>query len=197
MKSALGCLLSMLVLFGASSCVAPPDTHVVDCADFVETPTEYHLEYAGRAGMLTQQEHSFVCSAAVLSQAQASSALMAQQRSASPVVTTFAADTLVDQERLGRHLADIAEEQAGLIPPRGIDAAHLAMLDELSRLSGDAFDRAYLQYQLQAGQATIAVFQEEIAAGSEPVLRRFALHALPVVEQRLRETQNIIDRLPG
>jgi putative membrane protein len=197
MRRAITSLLSMLVVLGASSCVVPPYADVTDCADFVETPTEYHTEFAGRAGMVTQQEHSFVCYATVLGRAQVTSAMMAQHRGASPAVTRFAAITVEEQEMLDRRLADIAEQHDGVIPPYGLDAPHLAMLDQLSTLSGDAFDRAYLEYQLQDAQATIAVLQQEVVAGSEPTLRGFARAALPHVEERAREAQSIIEQLPG
>jgi putative membrane protein len=197
MKCAVRRLSSMLIILGASSCVAPPYADVTDCADFVQTPSEYHMEIAGRAGMLTQQEHSFVCYAGVLGRAQVTSAMMAQQRSVNPAVTRFAAITAEDQEMLDRRLAATAEQHAGLIPPDGLDAPHLAMLDQLSQLSGEAFDRAYIEDQLQEAQATIAVLQEEMAEGSEPTLRSFARDVLPYVEERAREAQSIIEQLPG
>jgi putative membrane protein len=125
------------------------------------------------------------------------SAMMAQQRGVSPAVTRFAAITAGDQEMLNRRLAATAEQHAGLIPPDGPDAPHLAMLDQLSQLSGEAFDRAYIEDQLQEAQATIAVLQEEMAEGSEPTLRSFARDVLPYVEERAREAQSIIEQLPG
>jgi predicted outer membrane protein len=55
-----------------------------------------------------------------------------------------------------------------------------------------ALDRAYLEDQVREGEATIAVFQQELAEGSEPILRGFALDALPLVEERLREARSLI-----
>jgi len=183
------------VSFALSSCIAPPYARVTDCADYVETPSEYHIESAGRAGMVTQQEHSFVCYATVLSRAQRESARLAEGRGANPAVTRFAATTIDDQEMLNRRLSDIAEQHEGILAPYGLDAPHLTMLDQLNSLSGEAFDRAYLQDQVQEGEATMAVFRQEVAEGGEPILRRFALDLLPLVEQRLREAQTIIDQL--
>jgi putative membrane protein len=183
-----------LVSFTLSSCIAPPYARVTDCADYVETPSEYHIESAGRAGMVTQQEHSFVCYATVLSRAQRESARLAEGRGTNPTVKRFAATTIDDQEMLDRRLSDIAEQHDGIIAPYGLDAPHLTMLDQLNSLSGEAFDRAYLEDQVQEGEATIAVFRQEAAEGSEPILRRFALEMLPRAEQRLRAAQTIIDQ---
>jgi putative membrane protein len=194
MRRAIGWISMALASFALPSCVAPPYATVTNCADYVETPSEYAVESWGRAGMVTQQEHSFVCHAAVLDRAQRRSAGLAEVRAASPAVKGLAVATLADQEMLARRLEGIAEQDDGIIPPHGLDEPHLAMLRQLSSLSGEAFDRAYLQDQIQEEQATIAVFRQELAEGSEPTLRQFALDTLPLVEQRLRETQSLIDQ---
>ena len=192
-RSATGCISIALISFALSSCVAPPYAEVTDCADYVETPSEYHMQAAGRAGMVTQQEHSFVCYATVLGRAQLEAARLAEVRGESPAVKRFAATTIDDQEKLVRRLRDVAEQQEGIIAPNGLDAPHLAMLGQLNGLSGEAFDRAYLQDQVQEGEATIAVFRQEVAEGSEQILRRFALDMLPLAEDRLRQAQSMMD----
>jgi putative membrane protein len=186
--------LIALTSFAISSCAAPPFAQVTDCADYVETPSEYALEAWGRAGMVTQEEHSFVCYAAVLGRAQLESARLAEGRGTSPAVQRFAATTIDAQNTLDRRLTDIAEQHEGIVPPHGLDAPHLAMLDQLNSLSGEALDRAYLDDQVREGEATIAVFRQELAEGSEPILRAFALDTLPLVEERLREAQSLIDQ---
>jgi putative membrane protein len=197
MRGTTGRISTALASLVLSSCIGPPYADVTDCADYVLTPSEYHMEAAGRAGMLTQQEHTFVCYATVLGRAQLASARLAERQGTSPAVKRFAAATISEGEILDRRLGDIAEQYAGIIPPYNLDAPHLAMLDELSSLSGSAFDRVYLQNQLQDGEATIAVFQQEAAEGGEPIMRRFALHMLPLIEARVREAQSIVDHLPS
>jgi predicted outer membrane protein len=65
------------------------------------------------------------------------------------------------------------------------------MLDQLAGLSGDAFDRAYLQEEVQEDQIAMAVFTAEGASGSEPLLSKFATSAVPLVQDRLRLAQSI------
>jgi putative membrane protein len=195
MRGATGWISMALAWLALSSCIAPPYAEVTDCADdYVETPSEYAIEAWARAGMVKQEEHSFVCYATVLDRAQLQSARLAQERAMSPAVKRVAATTIAEQEVLDRRLGDIAEQHEGVIPPHGLDEPHLAMLDQLKSLSGEAFDRAYLEDRLREEEATIAVLRQELAEGSEPILRRFALDTLPLVEERLRETQSLIDR---
>jgi putative membrane protein len=197
MRGAIGWISIALLSSGLSSCIGPPYAEVTDCEDYVETPSEYHMEAAGRAGMLTQQEHTFVCYATVLGRAQLASARLAERQGTSPAVKRFAAATISEGEPLDQRLSDIAEQYAGIISPSNLDAPHLAMLDQLSRLSGAAFDRAYLENQLQDGQAALAVFQQEVAEGGEPIMRRFAFYMLPLIEARVRKAQSIIAELPS
>lgn len=197
MRSATGWISMALVSVALPSCIGPRYAQVTDCADYVETPSEYHIQAAGRAGMVTQQEHTFVCYAAVLGRAQLESARLAEARGTSPAVKRFAATTIVEQETLVRRLGNIAEQHEGIIPPYGLDAPHLAMLGQLNSLSGEAFDQAYLEDQVREGEATIAVFRQQVTEGGEPILRRFAIDMLPILEERLREAQSIIDHSRG
>jgi putative membrane protein len=185
-------LLAVLLPLGASACVESPYyARVADCSDFVLSPTRYHVEYAGRAGMVTQQELNFVCAAAMLGRTEVISARMAQDRASSPAVIDFAARAADEQQRLDHSLAEIAEQHDGVVPPTGLDAPHIAMLDQLAGLSGAAFDRAYLQKELQEDRIAMAVFTAEAASGSEPLLSKFAASAVPLVQDRLRLAQSI------
>ncbi|MGO8919186.1 MAG: DUF4142 domain-containing protein [Stellaceae bacterium] len=181
----------MLILLGAAAC-AERHAGVVDCAHFGPSPSQFGAEFSGYAGTVMQQEYSFVCHATTFGRAQMDFARMAQQQAANPTVVRFAADTIDEQATINRHLFRIAIQQDGIAPPRELDAPHLAMRDQLARLSGDAFDRAYLHYVVQDGQAAIAVFNKETSAGAEPDLSRFAADALPRIEQRVLLAQSII-----
>lgn len=183
--------MAAAVILGAASCAGREDA-VVDCADFTVTPSEFHMEFAGRAGGVTEQEHTFICRGTIYGRAQVAFARMAQQRAASSAVVRYAERALGEQETLNRRLDRIAVQEDGIIPPAGLDVAHLAARDRLSGLSGDAFDRAYLETEIRDGQAAIADFKEEVASGAEPLLNKFAAAALSQVEQRVQLAQSMI-----
>lgn len=191
MRGAIAGWSAALILLGASCC-AEQQAGVTDCADFLISPSEFHMQFAGRPGTVTQQEHTFVCQAAIFGRAQILFAGMAQRQAANPAVARFAGRTLEEQAKMKRRLFRLAEQQDGIVPPRGLDASHLAMRDQLATLSGDAFDRAYLRYAVEDGRAAIAVFSEEASSGAEPNLNRFAAVAVPLLEQRVRLAQSIM-----
>lgn len=191
MRGAAGRLLAMFILLGASAC-AGPHADVADCARFGPSPSQFGTEFSGRAGTVTQQEYSFVCRATAFGRAQMDFARMAQRQSANPAVLSFAASTLDEQATMNRHLYRIAIQQDGIRPPRDLDAPHLAFRNQLAQLSGNAFDLAYLQAEVQDGQAAITVFTQEVTTGAEPDLNRFAADALPLLQRRVQLAQGMM-----
>ena len=191
MRGAAGRLLAMFILLGASAC-AERHADIVDCARFGPSPSQFGTEFSGYAGTVMQQEYSFVCRATAFGRAQMDYARMAQRQSANPAVVSFAASTLDEQATMNRHLYRIAIQQDGIRPPRDLDAPHLALRNRLAQLSGDAFDRAFLQTEVQDGQAAIAIFIQETGAGAEPDLNRFAAEALPLVQRRVQLAQGML-----
>lgn len=192
MRRVPGWMLATLAVLGASSC-AQHRAEVVDCKNFVMSPSQYMEQFAGRPGQETQQELSFICHADIYGRAQMIYAGMAQQRSASPAVREFAAQSAAAQREMIQRLNQIAIQQEGVTPPRGLDASHLALRNQLAQLSGAAFDRAYLQSAVQDGQAAIALFRKA-GSGMEPILGQFASGALPGLQQRASQAQGLLQQ---
>lgn len=66
--------------------------------------------------------------------------------------------------------------------PTGPDSAHIAMKQMLMTLSGRSFDTAYMNAQVRDHQATIDLFQDEIANGRDGEVKNFASTKLPVIQ---------------
>ncbi|HJU16218.1 MAG TPA: DUF4142 domain-containing protein, partial [Stellaceae bacterium] len=54
-----------------------------------------------------------------------------------------------------------------------------------------AFDRDYIDQQIRAHRQAIALFTAEAQGGQNPVLRRLAQQALPILRSHLREAEAI------
>ncbi len=186
--------VASLAVLSMASC-AQSRSEAYDCKDFVMSPSQYREQFAGRPGQETQQELDFICRAAVYGDAQATDARMAQERAADPAVKAFAAQIAETQSRMNQRLDRVAIQQEGVTPPRGLDASALAARDRLASLSGNAFDRAYLQKTAQDGTAAAALFRQGSAL-TEPFLASFAAEALPALEQRVAQAQSLL-RQPG
>lgn len=66
--------------------------------------------------------------------------------------------------------------------PDDTDAAHKAALRKLTRLSGRAFDKAYLKGLVRDHYKTIALFNLELKNGNNSTIHGFAARYLPDIE---------------
>jgi putative membrane protein len=67
-----------------------------------------------------------------------------------------------------------------------LHGAYDAMLFTLSADHGAAFDRSYVNGQVEYQKANAALFQQEIQNGGDPDLRQFARETLPKIEDHLQ-----------
>jgi len=74
----------------------------------------------------------------------------------------------------------------GMALPKMTDSMHIAAYRKLSRLSGSAFDKAYMAGQEKDHAATIKLFETEIAMGQDKDLSAFASENLPAIEDHTR-----------
>jgi putative membrane protein len=67
----------------------------------------------------------------------------------------------------------------GMPLPRFIGAMNAATNDQLARLSRDQFDRMFMAAQVEAHENTIALYQQELAMGTDEDARAYATRFLP------------------
>jgi putative membrane protein len=81
--------------------------------------------------------------------------------------------------------AAAAAASPAITPDPALSAAQQAKLDDLSTKSGEAFDRAYAQAQVDAHQATLDALKGYSAGGTVPSLKDLATQLTPVVTAHL------------
>jgi putative membrane protein len=115
---------------------------------------------------------------------------LAQQKAQGQPVKSFAETMVRDHEAAGKRLTDLAEA-AGLSLPSGVDDEHRAMREHLDKLTGSAFDVAYIQGQIQDHQKTLHLLEYEIGSGQDQTLREFAAETLPKIHRHLQMAQDL------
>jgi putative membrane protein len=70
-------------------------------------------------------------------------------------------------------------------PPTLLKAAYATMVSTLQRESGQAFDADYVRGQVNYQKANTALYQYEIANGTDPDLKAFAQQTLPKIQDHL------------
>ncbi|WP_420136502.1 DUF4142 domain-containing protein [Sphingomonas sp.] len=76
-------------------------------------------------------------------------------------------------------------------PPMKLSEPNVAMIAQLKQASGDAFDRLYIQQQLQAHQKAWALHKGYATDGTDPALRQVATSAVPIIEKHLQHLKSM------
>jgi putative membrane protein len=87
-------------------------------------------------------------------------------------------------------LMAIAKEK-GVPISSSLDAKHQAMVNDLNKMSGTSFDKAYVDDMVKAHQHDEAAFQKEADSTQDPELKAFANDTLQTVKSHLAMIQQI------
>lgn len=144
----------------------------------------------GTGGALSSNDRNFVSTAAMDSMAEVELGRLAVERGASDGVKQFGQRMIDDHTRANQELTETAAP-LGLTPPAALDAKHRARAEKLARLSGAAFDRAYMKEMVSAHQKAVSLFQRQSARGSQPELKAFAARTLPTLQEHLQMARSM------
>jgi putative membrane protein len=139
------------------------------------------------AAALNAQDQTFLQQAQLSNLTEVAEAEAALTDTSGITSREFARWMIGDHSGQAAQIAAIAQ-QLGVTLPTGLDAPHQAELAQLSSLTGPAFDQAYAQGGVQDHAQTIAVFQQEIASGSNPALVALAQQGLPLLQAHLAQS---------
>lgn len=137
---------------------------------------------------------TFVTRAMAANAFEIDSSRLAELNAGSDAVKAFARRMIADHGDAGSKLARIATHNS-LAPPEetgsvGEDPLKAAM-DRLAGLTGEAFDRAYVEAQLVAHDDAIRLFTAYAESGDDARLRDFAVSTLPKLQEHQADLMEI------
>jgi putative membrane protein len=94
-----------------------------------------------------------------------------------------------DHGKANDELKTLAQNKSITLPTT-LDPKHKATVDRLSKLSGDAFDRAYMTEMLKDHRKDVAAFKTESTSGKDADIKAFASKTLPTLEEHLKMAQD-------
>ncbi|MBD2037042.1 DUF4142 domain-containing protein [Leptolyngbya sp. FACHB-321] len=116
---------------------------------------------------------------------------LALQRASAPQVKQFAQAEINEQTQAKTELARIGP-QIGITPPTTPAPRHQAALARLSQLSGQEFDRAYLdEGGVNAHLENASIYQREAAFGQNPDLLTLVNKGLPTIRQHFETASTL------
>jgi putative membrane protein len=114
---------------------------------------------------------------------------LATQKASSPEVKQFGQRMVDDHTKANDELKTLAQGKSITIPT-DLDAKHQATRDRLSKLSGAAFDRAYMQEMVADHRKNVDEFRKQSQSGKDAEVKAWAAKTLPTLEEHLKMAQS-------
>jgi putative membrane protein len=127
----------------------------------------------------------FVRKAAAGGMAEVDLGKLAQDKASNKDIKQFGEHMVRDRFKINDEMKDLASSKNVTIPD-SLDAKEKALYDRLSKLSGDQFDKAYMNAMLKDHEADVPEFRKECQAAKDSDVRVFAAKHLPTLEDHLR-----------
>lgn len=115
---------------------------------------------------------------------------LASDKGGTSQVKDFGSQMVKDHSQANDELKSLADKKGLAVSPK-LDSKDQAQVDRLSKLSGPAFDKAYVTNQVRAHESTVKLFQEEAKSGQDPDLKAFASRTLPTLQEHCSAIMNI------
>ena len=176
-------LLAGTVVFGmALSASAQPPTPT-------QSPTPTPAKADKTADHAATADHAFVTKVAEGGMAEVKLGQLAADKATSDDVKKFGQRMVTDHSKANDELKALAQ-QKNITLPTDLNAKDKATYDRFSKLSGAAFDRAYMQHMLADHRTDVNEFKKESTSGKDPDVKAWAGKTLPTLEEHLKLAQD-------
>ena len=133
---------------------------------------------------------SFIKKAAAGGMAEVDLGQLASSKASDDKVKSFAQRMVTDHGKAGDELKSLAASKQIAVPP-ALDSKHEATHARLAKLSGSAFDRAYVADMLADHKKDVAEFRHEASAATDPDVKAWVTKTLPTLEEHLKMIEDL------
>ena len=112
----------------------------------------------------------------------------AQHHAASDAVKKYGERAVRDHASMNKELREITSKK-GIKLANGLDQKHQDLIDEVSKLKGAEFDRAYTKDMVAGHEKAIDLFENEAKNGRDADVRAWADKCLPTLREHLKLAQ--------
>jgi putative membrane protein len=134
-------------------------------------------------------DQPFVTKLAGIGMAEVELGTLAKDKASSREVKAFAQRMIDEHTKAGHELKAIADRKH-LAWPAALPADAVALKDTLSKLSGAAFDRAYIDAMVDGHGKALAEVRTEAQSGADPDVKAWAMKASSTVQAHLTHAQD-------
>jgi len=140
--------------------------------------------------------NDFVTVAASAGMAEVKLGQLAVERASSDDVKKFGQHMVDDHTKANKELMTIIEKQK-ITVSKDIDRKHQTAIDELSKLKGAEFDRAYMAQMVKDHEEAVKLFEGQAREGQDAELKAFAAKTLPTIKMHLEMARKLADKDAG
>jgi putative membrane protein len=140
--------------------------------------------------MMKSADGAFAMKAAQGGMAEVKLGQLAADKATNPDVKAFGQQMVDDHSKANNELKSTAESE-NMTLPSDVNAKQQAMYDKLSKMSGAAFDKAYVNDMVKDHEEDVKEFQKEASNGKDPKMKEFASTTLPVLQGHLSKIKGI------
>jgi len=136
---------------------------------------------------------TFVKKASCAGMAEVKSSEIALQKASQDKVKQFAQRMIDDHSKANKELSELASRK-GWKPETAIEDKAQKEIDKLNGMSGQEFDKAYMECQVKAHEMAVKMFRQESESGQDADLKSWAAKTLPTLEEHLKMAQQGSDK---
>ena len=134
----------------------------------------------------------FVKTVAISDMFEIQSGQLAAEKAQNGDVKSFGQEMVDDHSKTSGELKElIKDEDIKVELPAKLDDEHQTKLDKLNGLSGNQFDKTYVQMQVNAHEKAVSLFEAYAAAGENDDLKDWAEDTLPKLKEHLKEANDL------
>jgi putative membrane protein len=121
---------------------------------------------------------------------------VAQTRASDSRVKQFAQRMITDHTKANAQLGSIAKTEEVSLPTQ-LDGVHAALKRTLTGMTGQAFDREYMNAMVDNHKLAVASFEKQASEGRDETMKRFAAQTLPTLKDHLKMAEDIQHAVTG
>ena len=148
------------------------------------------------ASGIAAADQAFVKEAATGGMAEVDLGQLAASKAADADVKQFGQRMVDDHGKANEGLKSWASSK-GVTLPAELDAKHKAEHARLDKLSGAAFDKAYMTSMVADHNKDVAEFQKQAKAATDPDLKGWVTKTLPTLEDHQKSAKEISGKVHG
>jgi len=166
-----------------------------DSADSLNKTKDTTTNAAATGGIAVNSDDAkFATAAANGGLAEVALGKLAVSKTSNANIKDFATMMITDHGAANAELASIASAKNITLPTEP-DSAHLKKADDLGKLSGTKFDKAYVDAMIDGHKKTLDLMNNEAKNGSDSSLKAFAAKVVPTVQKHLDAINKIHDSM--